>query len=749
MSRKSWSKKSTLVVLRTCVTAATGVLLWLYPPAQGLTVWVIFPWLMYLLTTAIYVGLPIGVYSFRRFDLAFVAIELALLGTFFAVYRDAQSWLFYPLFLLMVLLAGLARRLLWAILLGVAVAATHLLVNLGLPGADPGVLILQVAILLTTAGIVGYLTEELDREEETTDLLDNALEISNLLASALEPQEVYDRLTEVVARLFRADRVAVILTGPQAGVARVVAAVDDGRKIHDLQIDLNEYPEIQDALKERKPVAIDRATNDPRLAEIRSRLPESVRDACFLLTPILHGETSRGVVLVRLDDVRRTFTAHEIKFSRLMGEVAAQALERAEHFAEVSEAARRDGLTGLLNVRAFYRHLGEEIARSERTGASCSLLMLDVDYLKSVNDLYGHQAGDQVLRNIAAALLEEVRQIDATARYGGEEFSVLLPETGIERALVVAERLRARIEQTSHEGVEEAVTVSIGVATYPEDAISARDLVNRADQALYRSKDMGRNRVARFEADFQLDASGISEPLRVRPHDSQVARAVHAALGNLESNRQILRHVDVIASLVTTMRARDPAALTDLQNVSRLAELLLAHLPVDERQRWTIHVACLLRDIGKVVIDDTILKKRDFLTREEYEAVREHSVVGSRIVEPLRGLDIIVPLIRHHHERWDGTGYPDGLRGIAIPYGARVVGIVDAFYAMIRPRSYRSRGLDYAIEEIRRNAGTQFDPELAERLLFVVQSNVDVVASLSGDESEEPGPETGRSAARS
>jgi HD-GYP domain-containing protein (c-di-GMP phosphodiesterase class II) len=206
----------------------------------------------------------------------------------------------------------------------------------------------------------------------------------------------------------------------------------------------------------------------------------------------------------------------------------------------------------------------------------------------------------------------------------------------------------------------------------------------------------------------------------------------------VDSSRELLRHLDVIASLTAVMRAKDPAALDHIRNVSTLAELFLASLPLGERERWAIHIACLMRDIGKLAIGDEILQKKDVLTREEYQEVRRHPVISAQIVQPLKGFDAIVPLVRYHHERWDGKGYPDALRGDQVPYGARVVGIIDAFYAMIRRRPYADQngGLTYACEEIRRHAGAQFDPDLARRFLAVIEANRDIVSTLV-----EQGPE--------
>jgi diguanylate cyclase (GGDEF)-like protein len=736
MITRSWNKKATLIALRLCIAAATGALLILFPPAAGLTGWLIGTWVLYFATTFIYLVLPAHWFRRRRFDITFVAVEIALLGQMFALYGGPESWFVYPLFLLTVLLAALARRVAWALGLGFAVAIALALILIDSGTSQIGAIILQVGALLTTAGIVGYLTEELGYEEVLSSQFESALEVSTLLAEAIEVESVYKRLTEVLGHLFHASRVAVILAKPGEATGRIVSAIDASEVVEDLEIQLERYPEIQIAIDEQRTVVVERPETDPNFERVKRYLTPRAAGATILVTPILQGSDVHGVVFVRLEQSYHAFSEQEIRFSELMADIAGRALRRAGHLAEVSEAARRDPLTGLYNVRMLRQALTDEIVRSERTGAAFSLVMIDIDFMKHINDTYGHPIGDQVLRNVANTLTEQVRQVDVVARYGGEEFGVLLAEASGPRAMIVAERIRQQIEARHHDGVREAITVSIGLAAYPDDASSCTDLIRAADQALYASKHQGRNRIMRYNETNCISANEDAEAFDLarqpKPYDSTVIRAVRDALDGLHADQQIMRQIGALASLVTLMQARDPSALEHLSDTAALARLFLSHLTVDERERATIHLACLLRDVGQTAVGGAILNKQDSLTREEYEAIREHPVIGAQIVAPLRGLDPIVPFIRHHHERWDGQGYPDGLTGSAIPYGARVVGLVDALYAMLLtgPGASRSHGVDYAREEIARNAGTQFDPELAKRLVFVIDSNRDAIDAL-------------------
>lgn len=696
---------------------ATGVLIWRFAGDRAGEPWLLGPWIAYLAATVGYASLPATHFVHPRFNPVFFGIDLVLLGTLFAAWGGFVTGVFTPLFLLTVLLAGLARSFPWAVFMGAAVAVVQAVVHPPSGPEDMGALVLQGLILLASAGVVGFLSEEIERESALSSLLDNALEISALIAEALDAETVCRRLTDVVARLFRAGQVAVVLARAEDEQGRLAAAIDGGRPVEPEDIELDRYPEIRQALRRLEPVTTDHAGGgDGRVA---------------LAVPIVDGGCARGALLVRLESPSRGFGEHEVRFCRLLADVAGRALQRADHFERVNEAARRDTLTGLFNLRVLNTGIEEEIHRAERTGASLSLLMIDVDFLKHVNDVYGHPAGDQVLKSIAETLRRLVRRIDLAARCGGEEFAVLLPETAAERGRDVAERLRQSIAALEHAGVGEAITVSIGVAAYPEDAGSASELVHAADQALYASKNSGRNRVTRFGAERRV----LRHPAwRAGPrgHADPVAAELREAMADLLGQPEVARNFGALAGLSTALQARDSRALSRMRGAARLTRLLLQRLPVAERQRWTVLAACLFREVGRLGSDRPVRPRPG---PEAWDQASAHAATGARMLGGLTGFGRVQGIVLHHQERWDGSGLPEGLDGEAIPYGARIVAIVDGFLAALPDEGPDAERLERGVAAIRHGTGTRYDPDLVGRFLRVLEAErptfLEVVAEVA------------------
>lgn len=404
-----------------------------------------------------------------------------------------------------------------------------------------------------------------------------------------------------------------------------------------------------------------------------------------------------------------------------------------------------DSMTGLANHRAFQQSLRAQISHAFRHGHELCLMMLDVDRFKDYNDRFGHPAGDNVLRTLGKILVDLVRASDLPARYGGEEFAVILPHTGLDGALAVAQRILVAVNTTRFNHC--TVSVSIGVAALRVHASDADGLLREADVALYRAKNGGRNQVALApfpealpSIEFQ-DAQAIAqEPGRaiVEEPPSGMPELRLEPIDHYLGIDEILEEPSgpVLSALLAALDLRDAETLGHSQRVARYAMRMARALnsthgrrredgrPVlNDTDMRDLAIGALLHDIGKIQVPDEILRKPGPLTYDEWQVMRNHPIIGAHLVGELPLLARALPVVRHHHERWDGHGYPDHLAGDAIPLVARIFAVCDAFDAMTTDRPYR-QATTYAAacEEIRKNSGTQFDPVVVDAFLRVPES---------------------------
>lgn len=367
--------------------------------------------------------------------------------------------------------------------------------------------------------------------------------------------------------------------------------------------------------------------------------------------------------------------------------------------ARLSDAARTDPLTGTLNRRGFEELLELELERARRYGRAVSLLALDLDRFKQVNDRFGHQAGDAALMRAADALTEEKRRIDILGRIGGEEFAVLVPDTDENGAYVLAERLRHRLRD-AFAGQPAELTVSIGIAAMPAHAQGLQSLMSVADQALYAAKQLGRDRCVIFSP--------------------EVAGIISAGLVNGRAGRDDLQLATVL-TLAETLDIRDTGTARHSQTAGRYAETMARELELDPGRIERVRLAGILHDVGKIGVPDSVLRKPGPLTGGEWEEMRKHPEIGARILGA-SSFDDIRPWVLSHHERPDGRGYPHGTSGDEIPLEARILAVADAYEAMTSDRVYRP-GMDprAAREELRSCAGTQFDRQVVEAFLAALE----------------------------
>jgi diguanylate cyclase (GGDEF)-like protein len=351
--------------------------------------------------------------------------------------------------------------------------------------------------------------------------------------------------------------------------------------------------------------------------------------------------------------------------------------------------ALTDPLTGLGNHRHFHERLARELEHSLRYGRPLSLCLVDVDDFKRINDRFGHPAGDRVLSQVAARL----RQSGEAFRLGGDEFAVLLPGYEEGEALTAAESIVDRIATLDFDHMG-AITVSAGIACAPQHTRERDELVQLVDSALYWAKEYGKNRVRIYRP----DVVELAELKRLANAGDRAAR-LHAA-----------------ASLARAVDARDVYTGSHSQRVALLSARIAARIGLPRDELEFTRLAASLHDLGKLALPEDLLRKPAPLTDPERRVLQRHSEIGFRMLESL-GIDPVAECVLHHHERWDGTGYPDRLAGTEIPLGSRIIFVADAFDAMTSDRLYRRRrSAGEALAEIVRCAGTQFDPTVVAAL---------------------------------
>lgn len=372
-------------------------------------------------------------------------------------------------------------------------------------------------------------------------------------------------------------------------------------------------------------------------------------------------------------------------------EVSRRSRPSAAEIERLQRVALRDELTGMGNRRYMEVQVAREASRAARSASPLSMLALDVDNFKLVNDAAGHAAGDEVLLDVTSAVSGAIRPSDTLARVGGDEFQVLLPETGQLEALIVAERARKAVR--SHPRLDSRrVTVTVGAATLPGDASSPGDLWSSADQALFWAKRSGKNLCASASEVVVSDASG---------HSPELAAPLYPLVDTLDSE---------------PLHTRDHS-----QNVAAYAVAIGTTMGLEAQRMLQLRRAAFFHDIGKLRVPPETLAKDTPLTDQDWDEIRQHPAIGAAILSHA-GLHTEAAWVRQHHERYGGGGYPEGIAGETISLEARIIFVADSFEAMTAKRPYQdARPSEEAVDELRRCSGSQFDPEIVEVFCDLVE----------------------------
>ena len=356
------------------------------------------------------------------------------------------------------------------------------------------------------------------------------------------------------------------------------------------------------------------------------------------------------------------------------------------------EVSNIDGLTQLFNHRYFYEKI------NKIKDIPFLVMFIDIDYFKKLNDKLGHTIGDQILKEIAIIINSEVGNTGSSYRYGGEEFTTIIIDREFKEGYEIAESIRKKIESSNYitkltRGKK--VTVSIGISSYPHDSLNKLDIVKFSDEAMYYSKNTGRNKSTIY------DNALISKNKEDMIKKAKVKNLVNSA-----------------KSLIAAVDAKDNYTSKHSFEVQEHTKILGLKMNLDKNTLEKLYFASLLHDVGKVGVEDRILKKPGKLTDEEYDTIKAHPLMGSNIARFITKDIEIINAIKHHHERWDGFGYPDGLKEDQIPLLSRIISVADTFHALISNRPYRKgMSIEDALIEISKSAGTQLDPEISKILI--------------------------------
>jgi len=528
--------------------------------------------------------------------------------------------------------------------------------------------------------------------KEAYDYRHMLLTFADKMSHVLNMNEIAETMLALITRAIHTEKASLYLPDNESGdyVPRYSLPVrgkeSDGMKL------ARDNPIVTWLAKESRPLNREQVDIIPQFKSLWEKEREQlIESGVELFFPIKNKDSLVGILAIGENLHGSNYRGEDLDLVMTMAAGAGVVMENAQLYAAARMRASTDELTRLFNHRYFHERLEEEIARGLRFGVIFSLIFLDFDLFKRYNDIHGHLAGDEVLKQIGESLKGSLRIVDMAFRYGGDEFAVILPGASTDDAYKVAERIRKNIEQAMDpQGI--LLTCSLGVASWPTDGVMREGLIQCADSALYHAKEWG-NRTCLYSDSV---SSNGSQPETKSKRKQEILSTIYA--------------------LAATVDARDHYTYGHSKKVSNYAVAIAEAIGLPPEKVAVLRNTALLHDIGKIGIADELLNKTGPLDEEDWKPIHAHPALGVSILKHVDGLAPCLPGIQYHHERYDGNGYPSGLAGDNIPLDARIIAIADAYEAMTSPRPYREGKLteQQALEELGCNMGTQFDPKLVE-----------------------------------
>jgi diguanylate cyclase (GGDEF)-like protein len=465
-------------------------------------------------------------------------------------------------------------------------------------------------------------------------------------------------------------------------------------------------------------------------APIQGVLPTAKTVLCI---PITYGDTLLGVLNVESEQ-EHAISPEDVLVMNTLADLLATALHNSFVFQKLQQQSITDGLTGIKTRRFFWEALSAEWKRASRSGRPFSVVLVDLDKFKEVNDTYGHLEGDLVLARVGRLLEQKCRQSNVVARYGGDEFIILMPETGVEQAEILAERLRLWLA-TDPMLSEHHITGSFGVASFPVHGFSAENIIRVADTGMYISKKAGGDRVSSSEDFGQNEGGAVQRQLvsgyiegflqreRTGPEhlEELVGTLRKLSAGTEEKDAPLLK--DSIDALARAAESRELNASGHGEAVGQYCEMIGRALGLPSDEIRELGFTGRVHDVGKMFVPERVLNKQNSLTEEEFDLLKVHPRLGGEILSTIPNGDRIRNAVESHHEYFDGSGYPTGLRGEEIPLWARIITVADAYVNFTSERSLaRGKTSEQAMSELEKSSGIKYDGMLVRILSHELKS---------------------------
>ena len=488
------------------------------------------------------------------------------------------------------------------------------------------------------------------------------------------------------------------------------------------------FEAVKEDLKQGQIVHLTKDEIEDLIDDEDAPISETMKSAT--LVPLYYAGKFKAALCLISSKSKRRLSEKDEHFVLDLADRVAVVISHAELFAQVEIESITDAMTGLYNRRHFEAQLSKEIDRYQRFGHPFSFIIIDLDFLKKINDNLGHQFGDEAIKHIGKVLKRSVRDVDTVGRFGGEEFVVLLPETDLKWARMVADRICTSIREKKVEGVG-TVTASLGVAVFPQDAEDKDELFELADKALYLAKTQGRDQVCTVADDLKPSGKEVDLPVKSKEvedrdrYGTTAAEKVRIEDSVPSFDLEMIAQkgiLGLLAQVVKTLEEKDAYGTERSPRVYGYASRMAQSLHLSKEHAEIVSLAAVLCNLGKITIPKEILQKPGELTDEERALIEQAPQVGAKILEPAKLLFRVSQIISACHEHWDGNGYPNKLRGHDIPVEAQIVSLVDSYIAMTSDRPYRKAlSKEEAMKELKNDSGKRWDARLVKIFMSILQ----------------------------